>query len=87
MLFRSVRVHHVDPLRSIDAQELARGERGEPPVLEHVGADPRPLVPSDGQAVDPCTIQLAPGGVSLTLQGDDTDAPARRDGGAGAGLR
>ena len=73
-------MHHVDPLRSIDAQELARGERGEPPVLEHVGADPRPLVPSDGQAVDPCAIQLAPVQLGtnwvLALRLDTNEPPA-----------
>ena len=79
----AVGVDDVDRMIAVNAEQLACGQHSEATVLNHVGADPSPLVALNGLAVELGTVEFTSCGIAVTLKGDDADLPAGGDGGAG----
>ena len=73
----------VDRMIAVDAEQLTSGQHSESPVLNDVGADPRPLMALDWLAVELRPIKLATSRIAVTLQGDDADPPSGGNDGAG----
>ena len=68
---------HIDRAFAVNLQKRACGQHSEATVLNDVGADPRPLVPLNGLAVELGTVEFTSCGIAVTLKGDDADVPAR----------
>ena len=79
----AIGVDDVDRMIAVDAEQLACGQHSEATVLNHVGADPRPLVPLNGLAVELGTVEFTSCGIAVALQGDDADPPTGGNRGAG----
>jgi hypothetical protein len=82
-VWNAIRVNHIDPSLAVNAEEFAGGEHSKPPVLNHVGADPRSLVALDWLTVELGPIEFASCRIAVALQADDADVPAGGDCGAG----
>ena len=79
----AIRVDHINRSLTVNAEQFACGQHGEAAVLNHVGADPGPLVPLDRLSVELSAVKLAPCRITVTLKGDDADVPPSGDRGAG----
>ena len=77
----------VDRMIAVDAEQFTSGQHSEATVLNHVGADPRPLVPLNGLAVELGAVELTSCGIAVALQGDDADPPTGGNRGAGREVR
>ena len=59
---------HINRAFAINAKQLARCHHREAAVFNHVGADPRPLMPLNGLSVELGAVELASCGVTVTLE-------------------
>jgi hypothetical protein len=75
----AIRVDHIDRAFTVNAEQFTCGQHSEATVLNDVGADPRPLVPLNGLAVELGTVELTSCGIAVALQGDDADVPPGGD--------
>jgi hypothetical protein len=59
---------HINRAFAINAKQLARRHHREAAVFNHVGADPRPLMPLNGLSVELGAIKFATRRIAVTLE-------------------